>query len=383
MEESPRFGVIAPLMSGPESGTPFGALTPYFRQLIERANSSGWQGYIFSLRDVLRQRRMIWAWVRSESGWERQFMALPNIVYTRLPSVSPEEGEILRWLRSEGAVEFINQPEVDDITQDRWRLLQVLQSHPSLTGHIAETTLLRDQSTILKLLETGQPVHITPRLRTVGSGRILLTQVGEDIQLRHELPGSATNRTIRSPDALRSKVEELVGDGVAQPYAEPLRFESCPVLVRSLWQRNRTGRWQETAVILRLGQPSAQTYQAVTAGLFDRYQESLRSLVGRQLKAIRYELRSTSQVIVELLSQRSHGAGELSIDCVITAKGAIQIVDVATLSGLEAVQRLTTPVTRLEVLGATLGYAGLLLEQSRPSSVKARVDQPTIAPLAE
>ncbi len=363
----PRFGLIAPLAAPADAGALFGNLTPYFRQLIERANERGWAAAVFAPRDVLRQRRMIWAWIRSDAGWERQFVVLPHVAYTRLPSLTGEDGDILRWLRTDGGVQFINQPEVDDITHDRWRLLHVLQSHPSLTGHIAETALVRDQRSVSALLGSGQSVQVMPRYRAVGSGRILLVQSGDDVRLRHEYRGAATNRTIRSSETVRSKVEALIGEGVAERYTEPLRFEGCPVFVRLLWQRDRTGRWHETAAMLRLGQPAAQTYQGVTAGLLDRYQESLRQVVGRRLKAIRYELRSTAGVIVELLSQRSHGAGELTIDCLITSRGLIQIIDVATLTGLQAVQRLTMPAVRLQALEATLGYAALLLEQSQPS----------------
>lgn len=366
MNTFPRLGIIAHQTGPIESGTPFGLLTPYYRSLVERASALGWQGCLFSPRDVLRRRRMIWAWVRSELGWERQFVELPHVAYTRLPSVTDEEGEILRWLRAE-SVQFINQPEVDDMTQDRWRLLAVLQSHPSLTGHIPQTTLLRDLRSVLELLDSGRSVHVTPRYRTAGQGRILLAVSGDDLLLRHERPILATNRTIRSRDALREKVEELLGEAVAQPSIEPLRFEGCPVSIRQLWQRTATGRWQESAAILRLGQPAAQTYQGVTVGLLDRYQASLREVIGTRLKAVRYELRSTSQVTVELLSQRSHGAGELTVDCLITSRGNVQILDVSTLTGLESVQRLTDPTVRLAVLSETLGYAALLLQQSHPT----------------
>jgi hypothetical protein len=139
------------------------------------------------------------------------------------------------------------------------------------------------------------------------------------------------------------------------------------VFVREFWQRDRTGRWQETCAVLRIGQSHSQTYQAVTAGIFDDYQGSLKPQLGSRLKAVRYGLRNVSRLVVDLLSQRGHGAGELAVDFVITAESTIQLVGVTTQGGLESVARLMTPTLRQRTLSTTLDYASALYEQQATS----------------
>src|SRR3989338_2806008 len=101
MADQPTFGLIAHHIAPVESGSPFGPLTSYYRALIEYAETHGWQGYVFSPRDVLRQRTTIWGWRRNQGTWVRQFLPTPTVAYTRLVFVTPEERAILQWLRDD------------------------------------------------------------------------------------------------------------------------------------------------------------------------------------------------------------------------------------------------------------------------------------------
>ena len=377
MTSAPAFGLIAHLSAPIESGSPFGPLTPYYRQLIEHALSQGWQGFVFSPRDVLRQRSTIWGWQRGGGTWQRAFVSMPTVCYTRLKTLSIEERDILIWLRDHASVQFLNQPELDEMVQDQWRVMQVLQSHPTLSPYIPDAVLLRDTQALSTLMaEHGQ---LTVRSRTLAGGKPSgsLTREGEELLWRQEVRGSGHARSFRSPVKLRVALQDHFNDTIVASYIPPFRIDSCPVVFRSLWQRGRTGQWSESFVVLRIGQPESQTYQAVTAGLLDRYQRPLQELLGTQYKAIRYQLTNLGRTVVDLLAQRSHGAGEIAIEFLLTATRELKILDISTLGGLEALRRLPDPSTAQTVMRSTLQYSALLSEQLTTTSVPSSVPSET------
>lgn len=372
MGQQPIFGLIAQQVGPIESGTPFGPLTPYFRSLIEYAATQGWQSYLFSPRDVLRQRQTIWGWVRQNGSWQRAFVAPPNVAYTRLTTCSPEEREILLWLRDEMGVQYINQPELDEVTHDHWRLIQILQSHPTLSTYVLDSVLLRDTQTISALLEEYPATVARSRSSHPGMPGTVLRKRGEEFLLRQEVKGVGHTQTYRSPGKVRASLESLLGEVILQQYVPPFVIEECPVTLRTLWQRTRSGSWVENAAVLRVGQPKSQTYQTVTAGLVDRYEHSLTELLGPQYKSLRYQVTNVGRMVVDLLDQRTHGAGELAVELLVTADRALKVLDVSTTNGIDAVRRLPDPNTAQDTMRATVQYAASLFAQ-RLSSVTTRV----------
>ncbi|MBI4185817.1 hypothetical protein HY524_02095 [Candidatus Berkelbacteria bacterium] len=359
MERVPSLGIIVTHSGSTDSGTLFGLLTPYYRQLVERATALGWRCIVFAPRDVLRQRRTIWSWVRGKTGWERQFSDLPDVVYTRLDAPLPDDMAILRWLRSDGDVSFLNQPEVDEITADRWRAIQVLQSHPTLSTVLPDVALLRDE---LGVTQT-HAVVVAPRYsikRQVGAGYICPD--GESLLLRLEESARATTRSYQSARELLEQLSVRFGEVIVEPYVEPLRLETCPLLIRALWQRDRTRQWQETAVMLLLGQAGSVTYQATVVGLLDRLASTLRQVLPHRYDALRYQLTNLGRVTVELLNQRAHGMSELTVDFIVTKVGDVHLHTVSTTSGLASVWKLATPTVAQTVSSHTLAYASTLLE---------------------
>lgn len=361
--DRPSFGLISDPPQSSELGAPYGIATPYFRDLIERAANEGWTAYVFSTRDVLKQRRVIWGWTRAQGRWQRSFFSVPQIGYPRMRRAEESDYAILDWLHVSCGTQFINQIEIERMTADRWRLLQICLSHPALSKRVADSFLLRDQVSLEGLLAEYPALIAMSRFETSGTKLACIRSGDDQWVVELERNGKVSTEEFHSIVRLRVFLVEHFGETVLQPHKEPLRIDNCPVALRSFWQRGADTRWQETAALVRVGQPAAIGSTLATAGLLDRFLPLIKQQLTTGSQSLAYQLKTTAQTAVELLDHRGHGAAELAIDFSLHADGTFTLRSASTLGGYLALQKLNDPALRHSALNNTLGYASALQRQ--------------------
>lgn len=357
-------GVVTDAGSPSEPAVDTSLLGPHLRDLIERAVERGWTAYIFSSRDVLKQRKTIWGWTRQEGHWSRSFFPIPHIGLSRVHTLSPTDYATLDWLRSTNGTQFINQPEVDQMTNDRWRLWQVCLSHPSLARSVPDAFLLRDRVSLEHLLTTHSAILATARTEQSPARSAVIHRQGAEWLVRTEQSGIVTGRRFRSIVRIRVYLTDLLGEVLLQPYVEPLRIDDCPVGVRVVWQRDGKERWVEGASIVRIGQPEALGSVLATAGTLDRFLPLLKPTLGKTLHTTTYQLQAISKAVIELLDHRGHGAAELAVDFMLTTNGQPSLRGVTPLGGVLALRRLADPSLRQAALERSLDYAEALYHRT-------------------
>ncbi len=359
----PVFGILTHEIRSHEPSQLCGPLTHPIRDVVEHACSLGWVGYVFTPRDVLKQRRVVWGWTRKAGSWQRDFFPIPDVTYVRSLAWYHDDASVIRWLKDEADTQFLTNPDVEEIVHDRWRVVQIGLSHPTLNERFLDTTLLRPGADLRTILTEHQRVTIVSRYRSQPHRYGLVVRKPDEFVVRTVYQQTAQTMSLKHlEDVLQYLVEEFQ-EGMMQPYQEPLRIEGCPVQIRSFWQRSRTLRWEETCCMIRIGTERSMIGPYVTAGLFEQFTPMVGELFGEKADTIHYQIESVARSAVELFDHRGHGASELAVDLLPTSEGRLYINDVSTIGGIDSLRRLAQPALRQQMVANCINYASALYEQ--------------------
>ncbi len=372
----PSLGILTHALHTEATGELAGPLTPYVRDLVDAARRLGWTAYVYSPRDLLKRRRVVWGWTREHGAWQRDFFPIPQVSYLRSVYWHAEDAATVRWLKQEAGTQFLADPDVEEIVHDRWRVVQIGLSHPTVSERFPDTLLVRPGADLRTALSEQAAWTVVPRYRSADAAYAFVARQGDAYTLRFLARQVAHTQTLKSAAELQERLLQLFGEAVVQAYGKPLRFESCPVSVRSVWQRGASARWEELCQLVRVGKEHERIGPMTTAAPVTACLPLFEQAAGSRTQALRYQLSQTARSAVELIDQRGHGASELAVDLIPLADGGVRIADISTVGGIESLRRLAQPELRQASIAATLGYAATRTAQgtvlSAPSPVLQR-----------
>ena len=359
----PILGILTHTLRTHEPSELCGPLTLHIRDLVEHAQQLGWIAYVYSPRDLLKQRRVVWGWTRDGGNWKRDFFPTPHVTYLRSAAWHEEDLLVIRWLKHETPTQFLNNPDIEEIVHDRWRVIQIGLSHPTLNERFPDTLLLRRGADLRSELHELDRFTIVNRFRSRESRYAHVVRNANEYNLRFLTHKTGHTTTHKSIDEVQEKLVGLFDEGIVQPYLNPIRVEGCPIGIRSFWQRSRTLRWQETCCLVRIGKEQSMIGPLTTAGLFEQFLPLLEQSLGKKTDAVRYQLQSVARSVVELIDHRGHGASELAIDVTVSIDGQIFVNEASTLGGIDSLRRISQPAIRQTMIANTVSYASALFEQ--------------------
>lgn len=359
----PVFGILTHEIRSHEPSALCGSLTHYIRDLVEHASSLGWVSYVFTPRDLLKQRRVAWGWTRANGSWQRDFFPIPDVTYVRSLAWYQQDEPVIRWLKDEAATQFLTNPDVEEIVHDKWRVVQIGLSHPSLNERFLDTTLLRAGSDIRGILHDHPRVAVQSRYRSQPHRYGLVVVKPDEFVVRIVQQQTAQTMSYKRFEDVQHCLVDEFQEGILQSYEEPTRIEGCPVQLRSVWQRSRTLRWEETCCVVRIGKERSTVGPYVTAGLLEQFVPLLADVFGEKADSIHYQVQSVARSAVELFDHRGHGASEIAVDLLPTADARLYIADVSTIGGIDSVRRLSQPEIRQQMVSSCMSYASALYEQ--------------------
>lgn len=359
----PTLGILTHAIRTHEPSELCGPLTLHIRDLVEHARALGWLAYVFSPRDLLKQRGVVWGWTRSDGAWKRDFFPIPDVTYLRSLAWFEDDAAVIRWLKDETATQFMNNPDIEEIVHDRWRIIQIGLSHPTLHERFLDTSLLRAGTDLGTILADNVRTSVSNRFRSQSHRYGIVSRKADEFVVRTVAQQTAQTTSFHSVDDVQHQLVEEFRDGIVQPYIEPIRVEGCPVQIRSYWQRYRTLRWEETCCMIRIGTARSLVGPLTTAGLFEQFLPLLTESLGEKSDAIRYQIQSVARSVVELFDHRAHGASELAVDLLPVSDARMYIVDVSTLGGIDSLRRISQPALRQQMISNAMSYASALYEQ--------------------
>lgn len=359
----PILGILTHTLRTAEPSELCGPLTAHIRDLVEHAQQLGWVAYVYSPRDLLKQRRVVWGWTRENGNWRRDFFPTPHVSYIRSLSWYIEDMAVIRWLKQETPTHFLNNPDIEEIVHDRWRVIQIGLSHPTLTERFPDTVLLRSGLDIRAYLKEMDRCIVINRFRSFESRYASIARHDNEYTFRFLTTNVAHTLTLKSPEEVQEKILHLFGEAILYSSLDSIRIEDCPISIRSLWQRSRTLRWQETCCLVRIGKEQSVIGPLATAGLFEQFLPLLEEVISGKSDALRYQIQSIARMIVELIDHRGHGASELAVDLTVTNDSKVFVTDVSTIGGIDSLRRLSQPALRQQMITNTMNYASVLFEQ--------------------
>lgn len=270
---------------------------------------------------------------------------------------------VIKWLKQETSTQFLNNPDIEEIVHDRWRVVQIGLSHPTLTERFPDTVLLRPGLDIRAFLKEVEHCTVVNRFRSLESRYAHITHHGQEYTLRFMTQNVAHTLSMKTPEEVQEKLLHLFGEAVLRPTLAAIRIEGCPISIRSLWQRSRTLRWQETCCLVRIGKEKSIVGPLATAGLFEQFTPLLKGSFDGNSDALQYQIQSVARTIVELIDHRGHGASELAVDLTVTNDSRVFVTDVSTIGGIDSLRRLSQPALRQQMITNTMSYASALFEQ--------------------
>lgn len=372
----PVLGILTHAIQAAEPSQLCGPLTQPIKDVVEHAQQLGWTAYVYSPRDLLKQRRLVWGWTRSDGGWTRDFFPIPHVSYVRNLAWHADDAPIIQWLKQETGTQFLNNPDVEDIVHDRWRVIQIGLSHPTLNERFPDSALLRPGSDLRGMLAQHNRWNVFNRFRSGEPRFAHVVRKADEFSIRFVARTVAHTLSLKRAADVQDKLLYLFGEAVVQQYHEPIRFESCPIAIRSVWQRSRTLRWEETCALIRVGKEQSTAGPMTTVGIFEQCTPLFEQVLGPRTEAVRYQAQSVARSVVELLDHRGHGASELAVDIVPLEDGRVFVSEVSTIGGVDSLRRLAQPLLRQRMVAATMSYASALYEQhavlSEPSPVPSR-----------
>lgn len=344
------------------SGNTFGLFTNHLRDLMERAIEEKWVAYVFSAKDVLKQRSIVWGWSRSEQKWQRAFFPIPDICYIRKFALGDEDDRVLEWLIQTNNTQFINQPHIENLIIDQWRVIQIALSQPTLITKVIDTSLVRDGYSLANLLAEAKTIFFRSRSNTRRGEFAYLGREKGLYKLKICRAGHIRNYRSKSILDIINVINRILGDTIAQPYFKRLSIEGHSVKIRSVWQKNI--HWKETFATVILSKKDFPDGPFFTGGVLSSFEQIFEQYLKMKLENIKFQIQSTAMAVIELFNSRVQNISELAIDLIIDHKGKVFFDSASTYTGLLSLNRLRSPGLKQQFINNTLEFALALYNNS-------------------
>ncbi|MEK8126803.1 YheC/YheD family protein [Paenibacillus filicis] len=310
----PMIGILTSVVKG--SSAPFGSRTDFIRQFMKVGSDRAFY-FGFSPSDVNWSQGTITATVpRSEGGWVRKVVPLPDVVYNRLPSRKAEK------LASNNAFKqrFVRQgiPLFNWSFFDKWDVYNLLEGTDAFR-HVPESRINPSSSQIKEMLDKHKFIYFKPTGGSLGIGIYRLTynpQRGYYARFRR----SGRNVLLRfskfeSLMALLNRQSGGLNGYVAQQGIRLIELDSCPIDFRFHMTKNSSNQWVVAAIGAKKAGKGSVTTHVRTGGMLMTPEQVLRQVFGGRAGEV---LSHSKEVAIKLAQdiERNyrHTLGELGFD---------------------------------------------------------------------
>lgn len=307
----------------------FGEQTSYLRGLIRIAKRYNMDGYVFSPLDIDWEKRRIKAYVPTNRGWKKVRRGFPHVVHDRVWGLGPEKTAeskaALRRLEDEFGVVVFN-PDFGD----KLDVHALLSQDPDLSPHLPRTVPASVED-IERLGKLHRTLYLKPVRGRQGKGIVKAERTGEGWKASKQTDsGSTVKRNLKDASALLTFAAGAdPGAYLVQQGLDLIRAGRSAVDIRAIVQKDKSGRWQVSAIGARVGRPGgfvSNLHAGGTAMTLPMLTRRLSRSPGAKSLAIRVKALALKSAIQ--MSTAFPTLGELGLDFGLDRTGKLWIIEV-------------------------------------------------------
>ncbi|TBL75077.1 YheC/YheD family protein [Paenibacillus thalictri] len=340
----------------------------FYRQLILLGAKTGLHVFVFHPRSLDWEQQAVTGFTfnETENAWHKARFPLPELVYDRCFFTNrrqyQEYKEQIGHLSDGKRVRLLGHR-----LKGKWDVHQMLLAEPELSAYLPETLpydgirslsgwFARHTEAILKPQKGSHGKGILHVRHNPQSGRYFVR--GRD-RLNHTV-----ERVFERFPTFKRWLDSLISGRsyLIQRYLTLTTERGDAYDVRSLMQKDGTGRWRLTGMAVRCGQRGSITSNLHGGGEAAEIRAFLAGQFGEERSAaITAELEHLSHLLPETL-ERHHGRlAELGLDLGVDKDGRVWILEVNSKPGRSVFARLQQDKVRYRSLNNPIRYAAFLL----------------------
>ncbi|TVY07413.1 YheC/YheD family endospore coat-associated protein [Paenibacillus cremeus] len=310
----PMIGILTSVNRSSEA--PFGSRTEFIRSFM-RVNSDKAFYFGFSPSDVNWSQETVTATIpKSEGGWVRKVIPLPDVIYNRLPSRSAEKLASMSAFKQRFVKRGI--PLFNWSFFDKWDVYNLLEGTNAFT-HVPESKINPSSAQIKEMLEKHKFIYLKPTAGSLGIGIYRLTynpKRGYYARFRR----SDKNVLLRFSrfDSLMSHLNRQVrslNGYVAQQGIRLIEIDSCPIDFRFHMTKNNANEWVVAAIGAKKAGKGSVTTHVRTGGQLMTPEQVLKQIFGSRADTVLTSAKESAIKLAEDIERNyRHTLGELGFD---------------------------------------------------------------------
>ncbi|WP_409345289.1 YheC/YheD family protein [Paenibacillus sp. MBLB4367] len=305
--------------------------------------------------------------------WSRRKLALPKLVYDR--SFYTDSSQYVRHRTAVHELQRLSPIKLlGRSLSGKWEVQRSLAADPLLRPHLPKTERLRSMNQLEGWLNDRGEAFLKPDAGTHGKGALHVSACDDG---RFLLTGrDRHNRVVSEGFGTLPKLLEHIGRRTVgsryliQQYLTLASQSGDAFDIRSLVQKDGTGRWQLTGMAVRRGQPGSVTSNLHGGGHAEELLPFLQSEFGsRTAQSLALKLHQLSLRISETLEEHYGRLAELGIDLGVDRSGNVWIIEVNSKPGRAVFAQIADERSAASAVRNPIAYARFLLDSatlSRP-----------------
>lgn len=310
----PMIGILTSVTGS--STAPFGSRTEFIRQFMRVGADKAFY-FGFSPKDVNWTQATVTATIpRSEGGWVKKVVPLPDVVYNRLPSRSAEKLASMNAFKQR----FIRRgiPLFNWEFFEKWDVYNLLVG-TSANRYVPESRINPTEVQLKEMLEKHKFIYLKPTGGSLGIGIYRLTynpkrgyyarfrRSGGNVLLRFSKFESLIKLLNRQSRNLKGYV--------AQQGIRLIEIDSCPIDFRFHMTKNGSNQWVVAAIGAKKAGKGSVTTHVRTGGQLMTPEQVLRQIFGSRAESVLNQAKESAIQLAEDIDKNYHHTlGELGFD---------------------------------------------------------------------
>lgn len=339
----------------------------YYRTCCEIAAAQRMTAFVFSPQAIDWEREQAVGYTFSQrlNKWVKKRFRLPQLIYDRCFYKNRKQYTqyvaTVSQLRQRHDIRFLGHP-----LRGKLAIYKTLLRDETLKGHLPHTAPYREQHLIKRLRTDGQ-AFLKPVSGSHGKGALHIKRLADSYEIKGR---TAHNKPFAI--ALRGDAQLIrwlkrfmrLRNYIMQPYLTLLTKAGEAYDIRSLMQKNDTGRWKHTGMAVRKGMPGSMTSNLHGGGKAEEVLPFLEDAFGMPLGRLMQQHIVELSHAISLCLERYYGRlFELGIDYGIDQQGQIWVLEVNSKPGRAIFTHLQNSELRKASLRNPIHYARYIYDR--------------------
>jgi hypothetical protein len=295
---------------------PFGSITGFIRQIMQTGVNKSYS-FAFSPKDVNWQQQTIHGlFAKSNGGWVRKTVPLPDVIYNRTSSRKVEKTASMEHFKRRFGRRNI--PIFNWSFFDKWDVYDLL-SREEAFKYVPESRLNPSSDQIRQFLNKHKFIYLKPTAGSLGIGIYRITKSpkngyfvrfrksGKNVLLRYRKFSGLMDRLGTS----RGKLNHYV----VQQGIRLIELEGCPIDFRFHMNKNANNHWVVSAIGAKKAGKGSVTTHIRTGGQLMTPEHVLRQIYGARADQVLQNAKDSTIKLAKAIEKNyNHLLGELGFD---------------------------------------------------------------------